>query len=138
MKKSIPAISIRQPWAELILRGEKQIEIRKWDTLYRGMLYLHTGKKPVDLKIFGFDMLDVFVGGYIGIIELETVVPFSVDTWVKWSDKHLSHDSYRAGLYAWILRNARRFVHPIPAPGKLGIFWPDSNISNVLERTPIK
>jgi len=39
-----PALSIKQPWAELILRGRKQIEVRSWSTAYRGFVWLHTGR----------------------------------------------------------------------------------------------
>ena len=44
MRNSELALSIRQPWAELILQSRKTIELRSWDTDYRGYLWLHTGK----------------------------------------------------------------------------------------------
>ena len=34
------ALSIRQPWAELILRRRKLIEIRTWTRKYRGLLLI--------------------------------------------------------------------------------------------------
>ena len=37
------AITIRQPWAELILRGEKDVENRSWRTNHRGLLLIHAG-----------------------------------------------------------------------------------------------
>lgn len=40
-----PAVSIRQPWAELLINGRKSIEIRSWAAEYRGRLWLHTGVK---------------------------------------------------------------------------------------------
>lgn len=38
------AISIRQPWAWLIVNGYKDIENRTWDTKYRGMVLIHASK----------------------------------------------------------------------------------------------
>ncbi len=38
-------LSIRQPWAELILQGRKTIELRTWHTSYRGPLLIHAGAK---------------------------------------------------------------------------------------------
>lgn len=38
------AISIRQPWAWLIVNGFKDIENRTWDTKYRGMVLIHASK----------------------------------------------------------------------------------------------
>jgi len=35
------ALSIRQPWAELILRGKKRIEVRSRPTNIRGPMYLY-------------------------------------------------------------------------------------------------
>jgi hypothetical protein len=132
-EKLIPAISVRQPWAELILRGEKTIEIRNWSDSYRGDLYLHTGKMADGYKIFDYGMPDVFRGGYIGVIELSAIIPFTPESWRLWQDKHLSAGQYTPGKYAWIIRNPRRFVKPILGPGKLGIFQPDLAIMQQLK-----
>lgn len=38
------ALSIRQPWAWLIVNGFKDIENRSWDTKYRGLVLIHASK----------------------------------------------------------------------------------------------
>lgn len=38
------ALTICQPYAELICRGKKLIENRKWPTSYRGPIIIHAGK----------------------------------------------------------------------------------------------
>jgi hypothetical protein len=38
------ALSIRQPWATLVVLGLKTIEIRGWSTPVRGRVYIHAGK----------------------------------------------------------------------------------------------
>lgn len=37
------ALSIRQPWATLIVHGLKTIEIRRWSSRYSGLVYIHAG-----------------------------------------------------------------------------------------------
>ena len=128
-KGVIPAISIRQPWAELILRGIKTIEIRNWSDLYRGDLYLHTGKMADRYKIFEYDMADVFRGGYVGIIELAAILPFTSENWNLWQKKHLSKGPFKRGYYAWIIRNPRMFESPFPGPGSLKLYKPDPAIA---------
>ena len=39
------AITIRQPWAELIVRGDKDVENRSWRTRHRGPLLIHAGAR---------------------------------------------------------------------------------------------
>ena len=47
------ALSIRQPWAELIVAGLKDIENRTWRTDYRGPVLIHAGMKiePIDADL---------------------------------------------------------------------------------------
>lgn len=37
-------ITIKQPWATLIMQGYKRFEFRSWQTKYRGDLLIHAGK----------------------------------------------------------------------------------------------
>lgn len=37
------ALSVRQPWAWLIVNGYKDIENRDWSTQQRGRIWIHTG-----------------------------------------------------------------------------------------------
>ena len=37
-------LTIRQPWATLIMQGNKRFEFRSWQTKYRGELLIHAGK----------------------------------------------------------------------------------------------
>lgn len=38
-------ISLRQPWALLVVLGHKKIETRSWKTTYRGDLLIHASQK---------------------------------------------------------------------------------------------
>jgi len=39
------ALSVHQPYAHLIVRGDKDVENRSWATSYRGPLLIHAGLK---------------------------------------------------------------------------------------------
>jgi len=41
------ALSIRQPWAWLIVNGYKDIENRSWNTKYRGPVLIHASARAV-------------------------------------------------------------------------------------------
>jgi len=42
-------LSIRQPWAALIVSGAKDVENRTWPTRYRGPLLVHAAKRSDDV-----------------------------------------------------------------------------------------
>lgn len=44
MRLLTTSLSIRQPWAWLIVNGYKDIENRSWKTNYRGPVLIHAGK----------------------------------------------------------------------------------------------
>lgn len=37
-------LTIRQPWASLIIEGYKMFEFRSWKTNYRGEILIHAGQ----------------------------------------------------------------------------------------------
>jgi len=48
-------LSIKEPWASMILSGKKTIETRTWKTKYRGKILLHASSNPkseISGKIF--------------------------------------------------------------------------------------
>ena len=55
-------LSLKQTYAELILQGRKIIEIRKWNTKFRGDFLIHTSKNPdyEAMERFGFIDLKIF------------------------------------------------------------------------------
>jgi hypothetical protein len=38
------ALSLKQPWAALLVHGRKAIEVRKWSTARRGRILIHAAK----------------------------------------------------------------------------------------------
>lgn len=45
------ALGVHQPWAELILRGAKTIELRRTSTTRLERIYLYATKQNVDLEL---------------------------------------------------------------------------------------
>jgi hypothetical protein len=75
-------LTIRQPYAQLIVTGQKPIENRTWGTRYRGPLLIHAAYRMHDDPIEEIELrLDAHVdrsllqlGGVIGCAELVDVV----------------------------------------------------------------
>jgi hypothetical protein len=113
------ALSVQQPWAALIASGEKSIEVRTWNTSYRGPLLICAGGK--------WHKLGVELHGEKGergvaacAVELVDVRPMTrKDLAAAGLPKGWPLD----GLFAWELANARA-VEPMPIRGQLGLFTP--------------
>lgn len=100
------AISLKQPWANLVCEGKKTIETRKWKTNYRGNLIICSSQKP-----------KIEPAGYaICIVELYDIKPMT-----KKDEKDACIKIYK-GAYSWFLRNIRQIDPPIPIKGGLGIY----------------
>ena len=114
------ALSLKQPFAELILQGKKKIELRKWNTKFRGKFLIHASKIPDKKNMLKFNLNNLPLGFIVGEAELidvkkyENSIEFS-----KNKNLHLADSSW--GKYGFVLKNAKR-ITPIPAKGKLN-FW---------------
>ena len=95
------AISIRQPYAWLVVTGKKDIENRPWNTHHRGPLAIHAGLKRLpknDLEEIErtyrvrIPEEELRRGGIIGVVHVVDVVSHK-SRWFK-------------GPYGWVLRNA--------------------------------
>lgn len=70
------ALSVKQPWAALLLHGLKTIEVRKWPTAIRGPILLHAAKvaseDPVGWRLLPEEFRPTadLRGGIIGELEL--------------------------------------------------------------------
>ncbi len=131
-----PCLSIRQPWAELILLERKKVELRQWSTQHRGWIWLHTGKafNQADCDRFGFTSL--FTGGFIGAFRLRDVVPLDIERWEAWRSTHLDLGDCPANAFGWVLGNPLRLSKPIVAPGSRGLYRPDAELAARLLAQP--
>jgi len=109
------AITIKQPYASLIMAGIKDVENRTWPTSHRGTLVIHAGKGIVReaMDEHGHLVAQYPAGAIIGTVELVDCVTDSASDWAM------------EGHYHWILANPRPCA-PVPADGKLSL-WPVSD-----------
>jgi hypothetical protein len=120
------ALSIRQPWAWLILHAGKDIENRDWPTKFRGRIYVHASKGmtideyeeaadfAVSLKLgLGIKMPGpkaIERGGIVGAVDIVDCVSASDSPWFF-------------GRYGFVLAKPRRLTF-LPCKGQLGFFRP--------------
>ena len=114
------ALSLKQPFAELILEGRKKIELRKWNTNFRGEFFIHASKNPdkESMKRFGFTALPLgFLVGKANLIDVKTYK--DAEEHLKDNNLHLASGDW--GNHGFILENPVR-IEPIPFKGKLNFF----------------
>lgn len=118
------ALSLKQPYAELVVSGKKTIEIRKWNTKFRGEFYIHASMQEdkIAMKKFGYKELPK--GKIIGKAFLMDVKKYeNKEDFKKDKGKHLATIDY--GMYGFLLKDAKR-IKPIHKKGKLN-FWEFNN-----------
>lgn len=82
MKKPELALSLKQPWAALVVAGLKSIEIRAWSTERRGRFYIHASKIADARKEAwthvpkGLMKRAQLAGGLIGSVEITGCVEY--------------------------------------------------------------
>ena len=126
------ALSVRQPWAWLIVNGFKDIENRDWRTRHRGPVLIHAAKTldqeahnlvmhgvhPVtgDNSLHGNHYAlqcrlngDLMRGGIVGAAEIADVVDQSDSPWF-------------VGRYGFVLRKPQPFRRFYPLRGLPGLF----------------
>ena len=145
------ALSIKQPWASLIIKGApmfklvnhgdggshvefagfifKDIENRWWATKFRGRIYVHASSKPDD-----FTKTTQWLGEHIGLSPFACMILSSsqysprgcilgeIDITDCISE---SKSPWFTGAFGLCLANRKAYEIPIPCKGKLGFFEPD-------------
>ena len=120
-------LSLKQPWAELILQGKKKIELRKWNTKFRGEFLIHASKIPDRESMLKFNFKNLPLGFIVGKANLIDVKKYENSSeFLKDKNLHLADSSW--GNYGFLLKNAKR-INPIPAKGNLN-FWDFNYNSN--------
>lgn len=115
------ALSLKQPWAELVLQGKKTIELRKWNTNFRGEFLIHASGNIDEEKMKEFNFKDLPRQAIIGKVILEDVKIYNnEEEFLKDSDKHLA-SAMQWGKFGFILKSPRR-IEPIKQKGSLSFF----------------
>ncbi len=122
------AITIRQPWATLIMQGVKRYEFRSWKTNYRGEVLIHAGKgidkEAVERLSKYLPEGELPLGKILGKVTVTDCVPMSeefADMLSKENNDIYTTHSFSRN-YGFKLDNVKVFEEPIDAKGQLG-FW---------------
>ena len=145
------AITIKQPWASLIVEGIKDIENRTWKTSFRGRVLIHAGMNAAPfsnspnaaiIKKFigeitknGTDYSQYPFGSIIGSVDIVDCVVNHASIWAEPEYDTICEvggchsptcdgcgKSKTIKAYNWVLANPVKFTKPIIARGKLS-FW---------------
>jgi len=110
------ALSIKQPWAYLIMEGIKDIENRTWPTKLRGRFLIHASlgydkKAEAGLEMEGHTIpLNLPSGCILGSVEIVDCVQHHPS---KWKQKD---------TYGYVLKEPRKLHTPWPYKGQLRFF----------------
>ncbi len=114
------ALSLKQPYAELVVSGKKTIELRKWNTTFRGEFLIHASKIPDEEAMKKFQFNNLPIGKIVGKATLVDVKHYKNKEELEQDKKlHLADSAW--GDYGFILKNVSR-VEEIPCKGNLH-FW---------------
>ncbi len=111
------ALSIKQPWAWLIIHGGKDVENRTWPTKFRGEFLVHASQS-VDADAYHHLLkqgiksppyVELERGKIIGSVELIDCDPLYNSYWKQ------------SGSYGFVLRNPKP-CRPVQYKGQLNFF----------------
>jgi len=103
-------LSVSQPFADLIIHSKKTIELRRWNTSFRGEFLIHSPKKirVEDCKRLGINPKNLVKGAIIGKAEIYDVKKYnSKSEIIKDSKKHHASKSFQNNKYGFCLKNAK-------------------------------
>ena len=118
-------LSLKQPFAELLVLGKKTIELRPWNTRFRGEFLVHASKRPDEAacSTMGFDAAAITRGAVVGKAFLYDVKKYKdCAEFLADRDKHLATEAYIGSRYGFLIRDGVKFDNPIPARGQLNFF----------------
>ena len=122
-------LTIKQPWATLIMQGDKRFEFRSWQTKYRGDLLIHAGKgidKEAMKRLAKYIPEDMPTGKILGKVNLVDCIKMSSEfkEILLRENKDIYTDSSFKENYGWQLEDVEVFKQPIEAK----VTWDYGNI----------
>lgn len=120
-------LTIKQPWASLIMLGLKKYEFRSWKTDYRGELLIHAGK-GIDKD--GMERLKKYIPEnmptekILGKVKLIDCIKTSSEFYdkVQKENKDIYAKSVFNQDYAWQMEVIEVYDNPIKVKGKLRLW----------------
>jgi hypothetical protein len=131
------AITVRQPWAALLVLGLKRIETRGWKTNIRERIAVHAAAGPPDPRaVAGLTLIPRFaeilrpyvkdgfpLGCVLGSVFLADCLPIDELCGTRYATyAEVAAGDWRPGRFGWIMENPVLFETPFRQAGSQG-FW---------------
>src|SRR5262245_10337168 len=131
MPPKLRALSVKQPWAALLVAGLKTVEVRTWATRARGRVLIHASK-TADPRPEGWELittpelkeLAALRGGLIGSVDLTACVSYrTAEVFARAAESHRNAPDWFApgGLYGFVFQNPRPIAYHA-CPGRTLFF----------------
>lgn len=120
-------LTIKQPWATLIMQEDKRFEFRSWQTKYRGDLLIHAGKeidKEAMKRLSKYLPDEIPLGKILGKVTLVDCIkmcPEFKEMLLKENSDIYTKSSFSEN-YGWQVENVQVFDEPIEAKGHLSLW----------------
>lgn len=143
------ALTIWQPWASLLVSGQKKYETRSWATAYRGPIAIHAAMRPVRKTIDelvagdggwrtleGIESLfirpraldELPTGSIVGKAILTRCNLITEEFLASLSPQELDLGDFSIGRYAWEFHMMITIDPPVKAFGKQGLWtWAEQD-----------
>lgn len=143
------ALSLWQPWAQLVVLGAKRIDTRSWSTRWRGWIWIHASKKitkvgrqlanedPIFREALAPWIFSVLPRGEIvGAVSLDAILRTE-----QLDDNRMTlmgiygatrisiereFGDFTPGRYGWYLKHPFQLSEPFEIKGSLGLWTPKS------------
>ena len=122
----VKALTVRQPFAALLVCGLKTIEARSWPTRHRGPLLIHAGQGRLTLVPEFLPLLEQVPeelreakGALLGVVDIVECRP------ARRADRRAMciAEAPDPAIFAWVVTQPRPLLAPLPCAGKLSL-WP--------------
>lgn len=120
-------LTIKQPWATLIMQGYKRFEFRSWQTKYRGDLLIHAGKgidKEAIKRLEKYLPKELLTGKILGKVTLVDCIKMSPEfkeRLLKENKDIYAKSSFQEN-YGWQMDNVQVFKEQIETKGHLSLW----------------
>jgi hypothetical protein len=140
LEQRYPCLTIWQPYASLLMLGEKRFETRGWRCTYRlGTVFaIHAAARqpflPADdvafckaiaafLERHHMDQRDLPLGSVLGLARLVSVRVANGQLRASLPLQELCFGDFSDDRFAWEFQVERLFPEPVPARGQQGIWY---------------
>lgn len=120
-------LTIKQPWATLIMQKDKRFEFRSWQTKYRGDLLIHAGKgidKEAMKRLAKYLPEELPYGKILGKVRLVDCIKMSPEfkELLLKENKDIYTKSSFQEKYGWQVTDVEVYEKPIEAKGHLSLW----------------